>query len=430
MTLQPWDYVIVPQCILPEYNSSSSGVFPKFFWSTHITGKYATGALSTWLRQLGCDPVVFIKLQPNYVDTNTFGSDPSKWDDRIWTLSDDLITQLYRIPVTNIELASMAPGDIFSSVRSNVVSAILSGSKNASYDVLVKACNSLHPAIDGFKHGLCVWPPVMFKNQEHANAWLAHYESWRYGFDSASGLWKDIPPAPKSDPHLKPRNYYTLEFDPGCMLVNPYRDLFSKALGSWSIATQDEKLRPINGAYGYKKVPFYNMPVDNLTSNIMSLYVLTCVQMSLYMEARKLPGAFPKPPKMQSTACQTDWTTFFTDLGKIASNIATLNVGGMVGTAFQGMIKGIMSGRNVDIQLPWAEQWYPRIVPISQLTDLPICTPASIAPTMMTTGKLAIPSSVLKQVIAKKVEEQKKEFPYLLVGAGALGAYLLLKKKG
>jgi len=70
----------------------------------------------------------------------------------------------------------------------------------------------------------------------------------------------------------------------------------------------------------------------------------------------------------------------------------------------------------------------PALPPVNPPTkDIP---PASLPPTMMTTGKLAISPTVLKQVIAKRLEEQKaaKTNTMLLLGAAAVGAYLLLRK--
>ena len=447
--VQPWECVLVPECVVRNERFDVSTVFPRYYWSTHITGKYASGAVAAWLRSLGCNPLEAISEMPAWVGANTFFDtgivgNLDQWNPA-WTLADGLV----------------APGD------------------------------SRHLAIDGYKHGLCVWPPVAFRDQVHLDAWLAHHESWRYGFDGSKCDWPHLPGYKKVDflrsmqgtiPNV---NLGMLNADvmipPGCDLNTPARS-FTAGFEKLSPATigpipcpahkaiQDTYremiegiLRVVNVDNEVLLVPgniiYFDRPrntshymprsfhqanfsvvdqsiVARLAQTISTLYTLTCTQMAYYMDYRGYEPAFPSRT-VKSMYCDrgVDVLGIVNYAMTFAHSLITMNAPGAVGSTL-GFIGNMLRNQGGSTaQLPWHSLWTPVAVPVSYFVDWPLCKPKTVPKTAPAPIPSPIPLvSGVRQITDRsgrflspefiaKYEAEHSSLPML--AALGLGGYLL-----
>jgi len=472
-------YVLVPRCVLPSENTlvDVANIWPRFFWSTFISGAYATGAASRWLRSIGCDPISAVVQAPATFSAHTFptGDGVSFPTKTLFTLSSDLLASLDRLPMPE---NADPPG--WYSMLSEFRAAIQSKNEAA----LQSWSEQLRLIIDGYKHGLCVWPPAQFRNQEHLDAWVAHYLEWRYGWDTDGGmLWlKGVnPPYPSSNRNLGYRADYA--GGEGSYVETPLMEtsikrVWESTIKTWPRVAQDECLKPDpRPMYGKS---FFRLSLDDkeLGSKLLVLHTLLCVQMAYYAEAKGVTDAFPGAKYLPHTTGSIGSTIvgFLQALSSVASSFV-LGAGaaspfkaiqGVLQTQVTNIVKSAMDpGQSLaGLPLPTLPQWQPVPVHISVIAGLPSCkavsaplTPAQrilqsgVDLTITTPATQAIPRTLAQRILDSGVDltittpmtikpgtrgyievvKAKQQSSLLLPALGIGGALLLmklLKKKG
>jgi hypothetical protein len=453
-------YVLAPQCIIPEYNGIMKerifDVFPKFYWSTHITGPYATGAVSRYLRSIGCDPIKLVEPAPIYsgttfVGAHTFYSDPNNKDQKIYHLSRDLLYELDRIP----------PPPNVSGWADSVVE-IKKAIANRDENRLKLWCQSLRLMINGYKHGLCAWPPAQFRNQAHLDAWIAHNFEWRYGWKPLSRKGESVMFEGQYGQVLKP--WTVPEHGTGVVRSVPPNDinkLFSSTLAQWP-KYESEIISSLNKNVATSAIrryfPYLTLN-DEVGAKLFILHSLLCIQMAYYAESRNVPNAFPGADGLPHFRDDGGLSSVFGDMFKSLFSIGLSIKGGpkaFLGSTTSAMLgmylKGMSSSTYGNLSVVMDPRWTPAPIHISKLTDPKACYRAGISttpklttmtfsPTLMkalvpqqtfqpkVATTFAFKPGTLEKLVDLKIQEQKKPFPYLLAGAAGLGAYLLLRRK-
>lgn len=418
--MQPWECILVPKCILPEFNyfDNLAAYFTPYFWSTFISGKYPTEVVSRWIRSLGCNPVKLLVDAPNWMLPHTHfqtGQEIGKLRDLVnpaWTLSPDLV---------------------------------------------VPGAEGRNLAIDGYQHGLCVWPPVQFRDDVHRDAWLAHHESWRYGYDGAYCGWEvPIPGAPFAGVSVRPptcdaswsqpRNYSACaEVFPSdnCGVEQAIRNTYKQTIEDQT-ATVDNgevfvtKVFDIGAKFWLARKPhrFVSLDRNYQQVQVTTLYTLTCLQMAYYMShvqdaARKKP--FPDVPSMY---CGSN-LNLVSFISQIALSVATANPMGLVSATMNQLSTQLKSANAGN--LPFVDLWSPVAVPVSRFVDWPltcITTKGTRDAGRLKSGAFfspafiaahAAPPTVAPSTGVPLIDGPMKESTLPLLAALGLGGYLLWK---
>ena len=446
---QPWQYVLVPKCIT-EMNGriDAPAIYPRYFWSTFVSGAYPVDVVGRWLESLGCDPVKKLVSMPSWAMSHTHPlrgtnggliTKNENWPADAWTLPDRYLGRL-------VESGLVLPQvSLFEDVA---VSPVELGRIQAQAGRV---------ALDGYGNGLCVWPPVAFRDQVHLDAWLAHHEEWRYGFDSMSPQWPGVVvDPPDTDPEMPPRSKFAGVWELGTSkdCPSPIHAAYVGSIQAWG-QVNDAVLRvPVwpdlddnDMPVWWQEVPLHRLSFldGDLPKQAMLLYTLTCVQLAYYMARRGLGAAFPLAPGMPAKRCKdADWGGLVSYVASMAASIATMNVGGAVGVTLSTIMKNLSSGA-VGAQLPWHDMWRPVVKPLAAFQDWPQCTYAGglinrdfILAQMVASG--AVPASFLTpaarallpiaSTAAKTGSVSKTSSPLTTLALGAAGVWLLAKLLG
>lgn len=436
--VKPWECITIPACTLFAGNPNVPDVidlFPRYFWSTYVTGRYATGAVAAWLKFLGRNPIDYIIEAPAGLGSHTYydnvQGDLSGAVDLqpAWTLSDELTARLN--PGPNSQLA-----------------------------------------IDGSRHGLTVWPPLKFRNQLHLDAWLAHYECWRYGFDGVKCRWPFMysglpfgvtPPNPSwCNPGMKAYRSFPSGFEnqrpydyiypcsAQAAIRKTYEQLIDVPLRR--IIEGEKMVVPIDpfphanpdpgsNLLWYKRY-FHQMPLDDThNERVSTLYALTCAQMSYYMGYAGHQDAFPSVDGMY---CDDGVgpLAIFQYMVEFSKSLMTLNPAGAVGATanFVGQILQQRGGGAPN--LPWHPMWRPVVAPAKMFTDQPppptiiVTTPVATPVLITTEGVRRTPTNRDRVFFSPEflathtgipTQVPNKELSLSLLAALGLGGYLLWK---
>jgi len=381
--LQPWECVMVPKCVLAEgspFIAANPDVFPRHYWSTHLTGKYATEMVARHLASLGCDPVQHVVEMPAWTKSHTYwrpsSGRPMGYVDEMlehecWELSDSITARLNPdivLPAPNLDPNMITPPD-----------PIRDAARTGGWPRF---------ALNGYSHGLTVWPPLAFRDQAHIDAWFAHHQSWRYGWDFGPGsCWHYVPGCIAFQPRSGNTIYeYTKSNSPGALAI---KNTYDQTVGRLFPAGTAEVLIPNYAApgdtshKGYWRVqPFMQLnPADQDFKTITStLYTLTCCQMAYHMyHIGASKEAFPITESMKFQESGGDFLDVMNYLVQMATSMASMNVGGMVNAVMTVIKKNLQTASAGS--LPWNEAWRPVIVPVSMLADQPLCKPKVVSKT-------------------------------------------------
>lgn len=459
-------YVLAPKCIIENAVADVSSIWPKFYWSTFVSGPYASGAVSKWLRSIGCDPISLVEPAGSGIWPHTCqisdGLDEYGIPIRSsFGLSSDLLFDLNRMTIPegiDVQEWQRAQIDVNNAIKSKDEEWLQGWAKSAKL------------IINGYKHGLCIFPPAQFHNQEHLDAWAAHYLEWRYGWDSEGGkggFRKGVAsPYPSANPNLYQRAIYA-----GWECADPLvymakcgtaiSRLWDQTVKYWDPVTKEESF--VNGGFvqkpefSYRKFFKLNLDDKELGSKFIVLQTLLNIQLAYYAEARGVSSAFPGADNLPHIdigvgdvvasflQSLSSLAISFMASGGIASGATSIGkvVQGVVQTQTGNILKAAADASKplANLPLPSHEMWRPIPVHISHFTDGPQCQAAplpqaklvnpdlvrQVLASQLPTAKLKLSTNQIEQIL-----KAKQGSPWLLPALGIGGALLLMKllKKG
>jgi len=303
--------------------------------------------------------------------------------------------------------------------------------------------------IDGTKVGLCFWPPTEFYNQQHLNAWLAYWKTFRRYLDRITALGFN-----------ERLSSCMTVFETADMVGGARPDLFAnnaiavlrrQTIDLWGSIPDDEDAThestmwgtPDSSAVQYEfNIPTLDKRDPEVHAKILTLYLFGCMHMAYWVstgyvaEGGKiilpLPGVgtcpqLPEHPAFPGVAQLPYLNEYTPDIGGMFSSVF---VNAAIGLVTGGVTKAAMGMGTSFAQLAAVEtrkssfaglaapsnpMWTSYIVPITEFVDWPQAPAVPLTPaqrilqsgvdlTITTPATQAIPRTLAQRILDSGVD--------------------------
>lgn len=355
-----WQYIMVPRFIVEHLDA-----YPPGYFCTHITGAWPIECHNKWLASQGADALDHVAAAPWDWESHTF----PPWlgfenAGRTWSLPEGLARRAAP------DLAALLDG--YNEWGNHIAVHVLGDNPSAIGNS--KALDARRFCLTpGDQLGVCLWPPLAFKNQEHLDAWLAHYQEWRYGW--AYGTTDFRTASHDSGEHgvaNRAAGAFAERMPPG----NPIAKVCATSINAFPKAPTAEELEYFGPMGEVEQISFWRLDINdkNLHQKVRLLYALACIHLAYW---ERLPFAQGMITGMKLSAAGFG-NAFNSAAGQAVIAIAgAAATGGAMTTATAlklGATAAVIVGQELagrakltDTGLPTHPDWEPCVMELTEL---------------------------------------------------------------